>query len=555
MSADGIFLYHLANELNENLITGKIQKISQLAKADFLFLVRKDNQIRKLYFSLSTSMARVHLTEENYNSVDNPGGFCMFLRKYIEQGNIKHIKTLNFDRVVEIKVENVTEVGDITDYYIILELFGRYANMIILDDNRLIINAYKHIPPFENPDRIIVNGVVYPLPTDEKVDPFDYTRIAGVFMKESLTYQDLIDNIRGISPLLANYILEKANYNSKQAFRIYEETLNEPVLATADYSKKSQFYFIDIFTQNSKHYESISKLLDEFYRESSNLDRVKQIHRYLNQLVKTNLTKQTNKLEKLSRDLKKAKNNDVYRIKGDVLLTNQNQIKKGDANFIGISYETSKEVIIDLDRRLSPIQNANRYYTKYRKQKSAISHIDKQIKLTKILIDYFTQIANQLETTFDLDDLEEIQDELFEKGFVRKQKKSKKNQTPNYDEYVDAEGVTILVGKNNRQNNYLTHRYANKNYYWFHVQKQTGSHVIVCQSEGLAETTIRSAANLSAYFSKSRDSSSVPVDYTQVKNIKKVPGEMGSYVTYTNQKTIYIDPDYEAIKLLTKKRK
>ncbi len=552
MSVDGMFLYHLANELDGTLKNGKIQKISQLSKADFLFLIRNNNKNHKLYISLSTAMARIHLSDENYNTSFQPGGFCMFLRKFIEQGTIEQIKTLNYDRVVEITINNLNEIGDETKLYLIIELFGRYANMIILDDSRKIINAFKHISPFEAIDRTIVNGVEYILPEDDKINPFAFDKVRSFFENASVTYQDIINNIRGISPLLANHIISTSNYNNKKMFDTYKNIITAEIKPTICYGTKNNFYFADIFDKNKKYYSNLSQLLNDYYREASSLDRVRQIHKYLHNFAKSQENKYKTKLEKLSKDMVKAKNNAIYRIKGDILLSNQNNIGKGASSFEGYSYELDKDVKIDLDRRLTIIQNANKYYTKYKKQKTAIGHIEEQTEITKKMLKYFEELVQQLDSTYELFDLEEIQDELLEKGFLHKQKRKKKRKILNYDEYIDDDGIRILVGKNNIQNNFLTHKYAQKNYWWFHVKNQTGSHVIVCSKDDLSETTIRTAANLSAYFSKSRDSQSVPVDYTLVKNIKKVPGEMGSYVTYTNQKTIYIDPSYELIEKLNK---
>jgi len=252
-------------------------------------------------------------------------------------------------------------------------------------------------------------------------------------------------------------------------------------------------------------------------------------------------------MEKLTTDMHNALDSDIWRIKGDVIISNQHQIKRGDASHSGYSYELDKDVEIELDRLLNPIQNANKYYIKYKKQKTAVAFIDKQMSITKDQIVYLDEIVNQINSTHSLSDLVEIQDELSSNGFLPRKKAEAKKNKPNFDTYIDELGISILVGKNNIQNNYLTHKFAKKDWWWFHVKNQTGSHVIVCTTDELKESTIRRAANFSAYYSKSRLSGSVPVDYTRIKNIKKVPGILGSFVTYTDQKTIYIDPDPEII--------
>ncbi len=547
MSVDGRFIYFLAKELNEKLQNARIQKISQLSKADFLFFL---NTKTNLYLSLSTALARIHLSNNTYTNFVNPGGFCMFLRKYIEKGVVQSVKSINHDRIIEIKVNNRNDIGDLSDYYLMIELFGRYANLIILDSDKTIINAFKHIHPFDNIDRIIVNSSKYTLPTDDKIDPDDLEAIKTFFEKPEISYKDIIMNIRGFSPLIANHLVEKANFNPGAMFQSYLEIYNQEIKPT---KTEDKFYYLDIFDNSAKeHFSSLSELLETQFQESSSLDRVRQIHKHLANFIKNNLEKNINKLEKLSKDLLKAKNNQINRIKGDLLIHNQHLLENNQNNIELFSYELNKEITVEIDLQLSIIENANKYFTKYKKQKNAIQYIAEQIVLTKKEIIYFEDLTVQITDNFDLKDLEEIQEELIDNHYLHKRKSKSKSKNPNYDIYYDELGVKILVGKNNIQNNYITHKISRKDFMWFHVQNQSGSHTVVCSSEELLEPTIRAAANLAAIHSKSKNSSSVPVDYTRIKNIKKIPGEIGSFVSYTNQKTIYIDPDEALIKKLRK---
>ncbi len=433
-------------------------------------------------------------------------------------------------------------------------MFSRYTNMILLDSDRAIINAYKHISPFDNSDRTILNGVMYNLPEDHRLFQDDFDHIKQLF-KGDVTYQDLIEKIKGISPLFAKYIVSKSGFNPTKMFDVYFDTFHQPLKPTISFGKRSDFYFLDLFKTNQSYFDTLSEMMDHFYLEASSIERVKQVNKYINNFTKQELKRKRNKLEKLSVDLEKAYKSDILRVYGDVLITNQHDINKGDPIYKGYSYELEKDVEIEIDRLLSPIQNANKYYTKYKKQKTAVAYILQQIQITKNIIIYLDDIQNQIQNTHVLSDLMEIQEELRTNGFLPKKKSDSKKHKPNYDTYYDESGIMILVGKNNLQNNYLTHKFAKRNYWWFHTKGQTGSHVIVAsEQDELSEITIRTAANLSAYFSKSRDSSSVPVDYTRIRYIKKVPGVFGSFVTYTNQKTIYMDPDLELINSLKKGR-
>lgn len=553
MSIDGRFIKYLSKELNQELISGRIQKISQISHSDFLFIVRVQAENKNLYLSLSTANSRIHLIDKNLNQFDQPGGFCMFLRKHIEGGTIQSINSLNNDRIIEIKTLNVNDLGDQTNYYLFIELFGRYANLIITDNNKQILNAYKHIHPFEDIDRTIVNGAHYLLPNDNKIDPEDLVSIEKFFSQDNLNYRDIINALRGISPLLAQHIIKEAHHKSSEMYLVYKEILNQPINPTLELKDRSHFYYLDIFQNPKRHFKSISALLEFYYYEQTDKEKVKQIHKYLSQFSKNQVNKYKNKLENLSKDLKKAKQNDIYRMKADLLIQDQHKIQATDYEYIGFSYELNQELSVELDRKKSVIENANQYYKKYKKLKSAIEHLNKQIILTKHELNYFINLKDQINNNYNYQDLDEIKEELITLKYIAKKKSKKTNKAAklNYDTYIFDEQTKIYVGKNNLQNNYLTHKLAHKNDMWFHVQNQSGSHVIV-HGDSLTEETIRHAANLAAYFSKSKMSGSVAVDYTLVKNIKKIPGELGSYVSYSNQKTIYIDPDETKISELKK---
>lgn len=553
MSVDGRFIKYLSIELDQVLATGKIQKISQISNTDFIFLIRAKGQNNYLYMSLSTSAARVHLIKKPDDKFDMPGGFCMFLRKHIEGGFINSIQSINHDRIIQLSITNVNDLGDKETFKIIIELFGRYANMIILDNNQKILNAYKHINPFDNRDRIIINGIKYLVPQDDKINPENLVQVEEFFKKDDINFRDIIENIRGISPLLAQTLIKNANHQSSYMFEAYTKLMSFPLKPTLAKNKKIQFYFIDIFQENQVYYDSLSDLLEYFYQAQTDKEKVKQVHKYLQHFSKNQLRKYKNKLEKLTKDLNTAKANDIYRMKADLLIQDQHKINSSDLEYTGFSYELNKDLKVVLDRKISIIQNANKYYKKYKKYKTAIQHLSKQIILTKHEVNYFISLTQQIENTFNLRDLEEIKAELIDLKYLpkRKGKKQSKESKLNYESYSDELGISILVGKNNMQNNFLTHKFARKNDLWFHVQNQSGSHVIV-QSEDIQESTLRHAANLAAYYSKSQHSSSVAVDYTLVKNIKKIPGELGSLVSYTHQKTIYIDPDETMISQLKK---
>lgn len=553
MSLDGRFLAFLGNELNHDLEQGRIQKIYQLTKTDFLFLIRANSKNLQLSISLSTSLTRIHLTKVHVDRPDNPGGFCMLLRKYLEGGVILLVKTIDSDRIVDICIQNVNDFGETKTSHLIMEIMGRYANLIVADESMTIIDAYKHLSPFEESTRTILKGALYVPPLDQRIDPFDREKaLLKLHQMPDPSVQDLISAFKGFSPLLSKFVLRVAQEKNISVSESFQEMLDLPIHPTLFIENGvHRFYYTDVFPSGEKHiFSSLSALLDTFYGESAKIERMKQLSKNIYQLAKREFEKNKNKLEKLTRELDTAHKAEQLRINGDLILQNLHQIHRGDLLLKTNNYETGETIEIELDRLLTPIQNANLYYKKYKKSKNAIGFIEEQIEITNQQIRYFDLLIHQIENA-QYNDLDEIHEELSKLGFLRTKNKKLRKGRPYYFTYIDEEGVLIYVGKNNLQNEYITHKLAKSNEWWFHTKDIHGSHVVVSKSGELTETTIRTAAMLAAYFSKGRLSSSVPVDYTLVKNVKKIPGSLGSNVQYHSQKTIYIDPDesiFERIK-------
>lgn len=555
MSMDGRFLFYLAKELNVILHFGRINKIYQLSKTDFLFVVHANGDNYQLYISMSLQNARLHISKKAYDKPATPTGFCMLLRKHLENGVIKDIATINDDRIVKFVVENHNDFGEIVTYFVIAELMGKYANLIITDPQWLIVDCYKHVSPFEGQQRSFLRGLKYELPVDGKIAPSDEITVQTFLDSHSeLTVKMLVDGIRGISPLFATSYIALL-FNQKIAkYDCFKQMFHHSVEPTAVIiNNKTQFYFFDIFNHESKKtYLLLSNLLDDVFFESGQFERTKQVSKYIYQLIKRDFDRNKDKLEKLTNELKAAENSSVLRIYGDLIRQYQGQINQGNDVLEVYCYELSKDVTVPLNRLLTPNQNAIAYYKKYKKNRQAISHLSQQIDLTNHEVAYFDLLMTQIETA-SLNDLLEITEELKANHYLSAKSKKIKNKHPNYDTYIDSESVEIVVGKNNIQNDYITHQLGRANEWWFHAKDIPGSHVLVRQNGNLSEATIRAAANLASYHSKAKMSSSVPVDYTLIKHVKKIPGVPGSFVTYSHQKTIFIDPDIGLIEQMTKK--
>ncbi len=555
MSFDGNIVRRITKELAETLVNGRINKIYQLSKYDLLFVINSKAGKKQLLISNSPTYARIHLTEMVYEKPDTPPMFCMFLRKHLLNGIIKEIYQITNDRVIVFVIQSRNELGDLVTKKFIIEVMGRHSNIIITDKNNKILEAIKHIMPFDNNERTVFPGAIYQEPLSHKIDPYDVS-LREKFLNdfENINEKAILNNFIGFSPLIAKEIIWRFEHSKRLITEIFSNLLNEfnPQIIT---NKKEYFYYTDMthLDGERKTFETVNQMIDRFYFEKDSLDIVKQKSKDLVKLIKNNIIKANHKIEKLNKDLIKTNSRDTLRVKGELIQANLHKIKKGDRLLKCIDYYTNEEVDITLDEKLSPIKNSAKYFKKYKKLKASIPYIKTQINEALIEIKYFEQLLHQVENA-SLKDIEEIKEELIEKRYIKKKiVLKKKKKKPNYDTYFDSEGVEILVGKNNLQNQYITHKLAKHNEVWFHTKNAPGSHVIVRKTFPLSETTIRTASQLAAYFSKMKKSSSVPVDYVEVRYLKKVPGKINSFVTYKNNKTIYIDPDEDFVINLRKK--
>jgi len=531
MSYDGVLIRHLVDELKQ-LETGRISKIQQISKLEVLLTIRANSHNHKLLISSSSEYARLHLTDHKYDSLTPPPNFCMVLRKHIDGGIISYINQYENDRVIIIGIIKINELGDRIENELIFEAMGKHSNLILVKDKK-IIEAIKHIPPFLNTYRTILPGSLYSYPPQDKPNPYDGFENTDTFT-DIMSYQ-------GISPLLANEILLR---NDRELIH----SSKNPVIIRGG---KDVFYFFPVSYEGEvEHFDTINEMLDAFYYNRDSFDRIRQRAKDLSKFIKNEYDKNVNKLDKLRHELTKASEADHLRIKGEILLANLHFIKKGMNTVKLENFYDGEEINIPLDPLKSPSQNANRYFNKYRKAKKAIDHLKEQIELTKDEIEYFELLIQQISQATQ-NDIDEIRQELEENKYLRRRLK-KKIKKFNYSTYISNSGTEILVGRNNKQNEYITHKLAGKNDIWMHAKDIPGAHVIIKDSNP-DEHTMRTAANLAAYFSKAQKSNSVPVDYTFAKFVKKIPKKKLSFVTYKNQKTIYIDPDESIIMHLKQK--
>ncbi len=547
---DGIFLYKLKNEFN-NLKTGRISKINESGDTDFIITVRSQRSNYNLMVSFSSEFSRIHYTNRLYDNTLSPKSFTMLLRKHIEGYFIEDIFQHETDRILVFKLTGFNEMQDKNTKYLICELMGRYSNLILTDDNYQIIEALKRDGVGEY-NRTILPNAIYKYPEINKLNPFNYSldELNEIFIKEKIdTPKKLIEIFNGVS-LSTAYSSFLCDMHAK---RFYEDINSEikPSIIKG-FNNKNDFYYNPLSYEIIKEYNTLSEMLDDYYYEMDMKAKVKAKTDDLLSFVKKQIKKHEEKIIKLNKLLEETNGADTYRIKGELLLTSKSLREKKKYEDV-YNYYTNKEERIMLDDKYTVIENSNRFFKKYQKMKTSVSYINEQIQIAIDEKEYFNIVYYQL-LDASINEAIDIKDELIKNKYLFKPLSNKKKEKkPRLLTYI-VDDTLISVGKNNIQNEYLTHKYAKPNDTWFHVKDNPGSHVVVHTEFELTENLIRTAAILAAYYSKEKESSSVQVDYTKIKYIKKIPGRRACFVTYTHQKTIYIDPDVDIINKLEVKK-
>ncbi|MDQ0230594.1 Rqc2 family fibronectin-binding protein [Metabacillus malikii] len=570
MSFDGLFTYAITKELKTALMYGKVTKIHQPYKYDLIFQIRSGGKNHRLFLSAHPSYARIHITNEMYDNPSEPPMFCMLLRKHLEGGTIQHIEQLDMERIIIFDIKSHNELGDVTEKRLIVEIMGRHSNIIIIDKDRgLILDSIKHLSPAVNRHRTVLPGQPYVLPpSQDKLNPLqtdEDTLLKKLDFNAGKLDKQIVDQFAGISPLIAKEILYRAGLVNRvtlpKAFTSLMTELKSGELLPSIYvqGNKEFFYMLrltHIESAETKTFPTISQLLDRYYYGKAERDRVKQQGNDLERFIINERKKNENKIKKLEATLHQAEKAAQYQLFGELLTANLYSIQKGDKEAEVINYydEDGATVTIPLDIQKTPSENAQKYFSKYQKAKNSVDVVQEQIQIANKEIEYFDRFIQQLESASPRD-IEEIREELMEGGYLKQRQsrtiKKKKQQKPVLETYISSDGTEILVGKNNKQNEYLTNKLAARDDLWFHTKDIPGSHVVI-RSKNPSNDTIIEAATIAAYFSKAKNSSSVPVDFTAIRYVKKPNGSKPGYVIYDNQQTVYVTPNEDTVFKLRK---
>ena len=545
MSFDGFFLHHMTDELRQQLLYGRIQKINQPFNQELVLQIRSNRQNHKLLLSVHPVFSRIQLTRTAFENPAVPTTFIMVMRKYLQSATIENISQIENDRILEISVSNKNEIGDNVAATLIIEIMGKHSNIILMDKaSGNIIEAIKHVGFSQNSYRTILPGSSYVTPPQtDKRNPFTISdeKLFEILHTEDLSARSLQNLFQGLGRDTAAELSQRLTSDKLKIFRAFFTSSTQATLTSKSFTPI-------LFADSQKEFPSLSQLLDAFYQDKAERDRVNQQASELIHRVENELEKNRKKLTKQEQELVATENAEEFRQKGELLTTFLHQVPNNQDQVELDNYYTSEKITIVLDKALTPNQNAQRYFKKYQKLKEAVKHLTGLIEETKETIQYLESVETALSQA-NLTEIAEIREELIQTGFIRRRQREKIQKRKKPEKYLSTDGQTIiLVGRNNLQNDELTFKMAKKEELWFHAKDIPGSHVVITGNLQPSDEVKTDAAELAAYFSKARLSNLVQVDMIEVKKLNKPTGGKPGFVTYTGQKTLRVTPNEAKIK-------
>lgn len=547
MSFDGFFLHHLTKELQEQILWGRIQKVNQPFEQELVLTIRNNRQNYKLLLSAHPVFGRVQLTKTDFQNPQSPNTFTMIMRKYLQGALIDNIEQIENDRILEMSISNKNEIGDQIKVTMIIEIMGKHSNIILLDKNEgKIIESIKHIGFIQNSYRTILPGSRYLAPPKiQAQNPFTISdeTLFEILQTEDLAANNLQKLFQGLGRDTAAELSQRLKTDTFKNFKLFFDSPTSPTLTEKSFTAIT-------FSNSQETFGSLSDLLDYFYQDKAERDRIAQQASDLIHRIQNELEKNKKKLKKQEQELQDTDKAEEFRQKGELLTTYLNQVPNNQDSVELDNYYTGQKVSIPLNKALTPSQNAQRYFKKYQKLKEAVKHLGSLISETKATIQYLESVDNALNQA-SLSEISEIREELVQTGFVKRRHREKIQKRKKPEPYLASDGKTIiLVGKNNLQNDELTFKMSKKGELWFHVKDIPGSHVLIKDNLNPSDEIKTDAAELAAYFSKARLSNLVQVDMIEAKKLNKPSKAKPGFVTYRGQKTLRVTPNEAKIKAM-----
>ncbi|MDE7341803.1 MAG: NFACT family protein [Lachnospiraceae bacterium] len=592
MAFDGITIASITKELNQHLTGGRIYKIAQPESDELLLTIKNNGSQYRLLLSADASLPLVYLTDKNKQSPMTAPGFCMLLRKHLQNARILDITQPGLERIIRIRLEHLNELGDLCQKTLVIEIMGKHSNLIFCNEDT-IIDSIKHISGMVSSVREVLPGREYFIPqTQDKQNPLAFIEDTDVSAYNGepaygihLTRQDFVNRLTsmpmplykalycaytGLSPVMAQEICFRAGLDgdipgsaqdAEALEKLYEVFLSLLKQITAGdfapniiYDKKTPIEFAALpltlyADKEAVPFDSISEVLEHYYEEKNVLTRIRQKSADLRKIVQTALERNIKKYDLQRKQMQDTEKREKYRVYGELLNTYGYGVEPGAKSMEALNYYTNEMITIPLDDTLSPSENAKKYFDKYGKLKRTFEALSELTIEVKDEIEHLESIAAALDIALQEEDLVQIKEELIESGYIRRKGGNKKARiTSRPFHYISSDGFHIYVGKNNYQNDELTFKTATGNDWWFHAKGMPGSHVIV-KTEGkeLPDRTFEEAARLAAYYSKGREQEKVEIDYLQKKNVKKPNGAKPGFVVYYTNFSMAIDSDISGL--------
>lgn len=580
MALDGISIHALVHEFNEYLLNGKINKISQPEREELLITINTQNGNKRVLISANASLPFMYITGDNKPSPATAPGFCMLLRKHIGAGRIIEISQMGLERAIRFKIQHLNEMGDITFKYLYIEIMGKHSNIIFCNEDNTILDSIKHIPSSVSSVREVLPGRDYFIPVQEgKVNPLEISEEffkSTVLKRSESIFKSIMSSFIGISPTIANEICYRANIDSDAScaslFDEHKDRLYKAFSEVIESLNKNDYFYnivVDSATDKPieyapirltmyqdydvKEYDSMSKVLVEFYAKRNAYTNIRQKSSDLRKIISNHIERASKKLDLQCNQKKDTDKREKYKLYGEMLHTYGYEAKPNDKSITVVNYYDNKELTIPLNPDLTASENAKKYFDKYAKLKRTAEALDTYIEQSRQELELLKSIETALNIAESETDLADIRRELSDHGFIKKHTSSKKEKSKKSKplHFIDDNGFDIYVGKNNYQNDELTFKFATGNDWWFHTKKIHGSHVIVkTNGKELPDSTYEYAAELAAYYSSGRDTEKVEIDYLQKKNVKKPASAVAGFVVYYTNYSMVVSPTLKHVKLI-----
>ena len=569
MSFDAIVTRALTDEFNNNYIGARVDKIYQTEKDEIMINMRSKDGSFKVLVSASSNNPRFYVSKISKENPSEAPLFSMILRKNLSGSKLVKVEQFGFDRAAQFVFSGYNEFHEEALYYLVVEIMGKYSNIVLCNENHKVIDAIKRVSTVMSSKREIEPGLIYERPpVFDRVSPIsvDEEELKNMMTNNAdLELRDfLMRSFLGLSTEIANKILFDAAIDDKNLLKNLDENDANKFISSfiktfeevkeKNYSfniyklseRKSAYNAISLNQYASlekENFSSISELLDKYYYEKDQKDRIAQRSQNMRHTISANLKRAKNKLQKQKEEMLESANRETYKVYADLISSNIHKISKGLKEIkLENFYDNMNEISVPLDQKLSAVQNAQKYYKRYQKMKQREIVLEKQIENTEDEINYLELVSDAIDRTDDVKNLDEIYFELIKNNYIKKDKKIKNKPKKIAIHSIDYDDTSkVYYGKNNLQNEYITFKVADKNDVWMHVKGFPGSHVVIKSGCYPSDELLVFAAKIAAKNSKAKDSNKVDVDFTTRKNVKKHPSGKTGLVNYVNFKTITVD--------------